>query len=83
MEVQILDADTRVREDIGKAAVRRGPIIYCLEEADNGKDLHLLKIDESSEFQIEKQKIATESIIAVKAQLFENLYTNQEFAVLL
>ena len=68
MEVQILDADTRVREDIGKAAVRRGPIIYCLEEADNGKDLHLLKIDESSEFQIEKQKIATESIIAVKAQ---------------
>ena len=35
----------RVREDIGRAAVTRGPITYCLEEADNGCDLHLLTLD--------------------------------------
>lgn len=45
MEVRLLAAHTRVREDIGKAAFTRGPICYCLEEADNGKDLHLLKVD--------------------------------------
>lgn len=45
MEVHIMEADSRVREDIGKVAVTRGPIVYCLEEKDNGKDLHLLHLD--------------------------------------
>ncbi len=44
MEVRLLAADANVREDVGKAAVSRGPLCYCLEEADNGKDLHLLKL---------------------------------------
>lgn len=37
-------ASQMVREDIGKMAVQRGPLVYCLEEKDNGKNLHLLKI---------------------------------------
>lgn len=45
MEIKLIAADTRVREDIGKAAVLRGPIVYCLEEADNDRDLHLLSLD--------------------------------------
>ena len=45
MEIQVWNADPRVREDIGKAAVTRGPITYCLEEKDNGTDLHLLTLD--------------------------------------
>lgn len=45
MEVRVLAASTRVREDAGKAAFTRGPVCYCLEEADNGKNLHLLKVD--------------------------------------
>ena len=39
MEIQVLQADNRVRENIGKVAVVRGPVVYCLEEADNGKNL--------------------------------------------
>lgn len=37
-------ANQMVREDVGKMAVKRGPLVYCLEEKDNGKNLHLLKI---------------------------------------
>ena len=33
-----------VREDAGKVAILRGPIVYCLEEADNGDALHLLRL---------------------------------------
>ena len=40
MPVVVLEANPRVREDIGKVAVQRGPVVYCLEEVDNGKDLH-------------------------------------------
>lgn len=45
MPVRILEADARVRENTGKVAIARGPIVYCLEEADNGKDLHLCRVD--------------------------------------
>ncbi len=45
MEVRMVCAGGKVREDMGKAAFTRGPICYCLEEADNGKDLYLLRAD--------------------------------------
>lgn len=44
MPIVTVEANPRVREDIGKVAVRRGPIVYCLEEADNGKDLHCISL---------------------------------------
>ena len=45
MKTRLVRANNRVREDLGKLAVLRGPITYCLEEADNGPDLHLCRID--------------------------------------
>ena len=45
MEVHMVSADERVRENLGKAAFIRGPVVYCMEEADNGKDLHLYSAD--------------------------------------
>ncbi len=45
MEVRVKAANPRVREDVGKVAVTRGPITYCAEEADNGSGLHLYRVD--------------------------------------
>ena len=45
MEPRMISANTTVRENVGKVAFTRGPICYCMEEADNGKDLHLLRAD--------------------------------------
>ena len=45
MDVHFVAASPRVRENTGKAAVVRGPITYCAEEADNGRDLHLYRLD--------------------------------------
>ncbi|WP_208560867.1 glycoside hydrolase family 127 protein [Marinilactibacillus kalidii] len=39
-------ANPKVRDDLGKVALQRGPFVYCLEEEDNGNDLHLNKIKE-------------------------------------
>ena len=44
MPVSFVSANPRVYEDAGKVAVTRGPLVYCLEEPDNGKDLHLLRL---------------------------------------
>lgn len=35
MPVEIVQADPRVKENIGKRAVQRGPVVYCMEEIDN------------------------------------------------
>lgn len=35
MPVEIVQSDPRVKENIGKRAVQRGPLVYCVEEADN------------------------------------------------
>jgi hypothetical protein len=36
MSTRLVRANPRVPEDYGKAAVQRGPLVYCLEQGDNG-----------------------------------------------
>lgn len=50
MPVSIVRANPHVREDIGKVAVMRGPVVYCLEEADNGDALHLIRLPQDAAF---------------------------------
>ncbi len=38
-------ANTHVRADAGKVALVKGPLVYCLEEQDNGKDLASIYVD--------------------------------------
>lgn len=45
MQVHIMSANVKVREDIGKVAFTRGPIVYCMEEADNGANMHFNRVD--------------------------------------
>lgn len=45
MEIRLEASNPRVRENAGKVAYTRGPLVYCLEEADNGGELHLCKAD--------------------------------------
>ncbi|MBK5262189.1 MAG: glycoside hydrolase family 127 protein [Peptostreptococcaceae bacterium] len=47
---RIIEANPKVREDIGKVAVMRGPLVYCLEQVDNGGDLHLVELPTSAKF---------------------------------
>ena len=51
MPVIVMEANPAVRENMGKAAVMRGPVVYCLEEADNGGDLHRVFLPDGAEFQ--------------------------------
>jgi hypothetical protein len=52
MEPRLIAASDKVREDIGKVAVIRGPVVYCLEEKDNGSDLHMLKVKPDTDFEL-------------------------------
>jgi len=44
MKTRRVYANTHVRKDAGCVALVRGPIVYCFEEKENGKDLSALRI---------------------------------------
>ncbi len=44
MPVERLRAHPGVHADAGKVAIQRGPVVYCLEEIDNGKNLWALSL---------------------------------------
>jgi len=47
MKPRHIYANERVREEIGKAALQRGPVVFCLEEKDNGPCLHQLSLSKN------------------------------------
>ena len=53
MPPQRVYADPRVRANLGRVALRRGPIVYCLEAADNGPDLDLLTLPRDADLTAE------------------------------
>ena len=49
MKPRIVRANPLVKEDIGKVAIMKGPLVYCMEEVDNESNLPAYYIDSSSE----------------------------------
>lgn len=49
MEAQWISAHPEVRANGGKAALVRGPLVYCFEETDNGSALSTLSIDPTAQ----------------------------------
>ncbi|SDO18340.1 glycoside hydrolase family 127 protein [Alkalicoccus daliensis] len=54
LPIMLMQAHPRVRHAAGKTAVQRGPVVYCLEEADNGANLHNIFLQSSQSFNIKE-----------------------------
>lgn len=65
--VQLIAANPRVREDIGKVAVTRGPIVFCLEEVDNGKYLQQLSLKPGTEFEVNFEEDLLKGVVTIMA----------------
>lgn len=64
MPVVFMQANSRVRDDAGKVAVQRGPIVYCAEAVDNGEDLWALELDMSAPVIVEPNDRWLNTIVA-------------------
>ena len=51
MPVEIVAADPHVKENFGKRAIQRGPLVYCMEEIDNPVDFDQIQLSPSTTFQ--------------------------------
>src|SRR5690606_31782191 len=47
MRAKALRAHPKVRQDVGRVALSRGPLIYCLEQVDNGAGLNAIIIGDA------------------------------------
>ena len=56
-------ANPLVRADSGKIALMRGPLVYCLEEIDNGTNLSALYVDAKTDIREEKSELFGGSIL--------------------
>ncbi len=68
MEAVLNQANPNVREDMGKVAVSRGPLVYCLEEADNGADLHQIRIHRDTAFAEQYEKDLLKGVVTLTCE---------------
>jgi len=53
MFIELIQSNPNVRENTGKVAIQRGPMIYCLEEIDNGNNLFNISLTDESRLKAE------------------------------
>ncbi|HLU22507.1 MAG TPA: beta-L-arabinofuranosidase domain-containing protein [Bacillaceae bacterium] len=66
MEVERIQANPLVRHNNGKVALQRGPVVYCLEEVDNGKNLHGIYLPRTAELQAEFNPDLLDGVVEIK-----------------
>lgn len=70
MPVELIQANPKVRADAGKVAITRGPLVYCLEETDNGSNLCSISIPLDNSFTLEKDNSLPAGVVAISAKAF-------------
>jgi uncharacterized protein len=83
MKVEFVRAHPELRENAGRVALQRGPLVYCLEEADNGANLSEICVAEEGGFSatFEPDLLGGVTVLAGSAERVGvpggNLYTTE------
>jgi hypothetical protein len=68
-EVRVIDPQPQVKEDRGKIAIMRGPLIYCLECKDNsGMNTHKAVLSKSAKITIDQRNDLLGGVVLLKAK---------------
>ena len=67
----------KVVANVGKAAVMRGPLVYCAEQADNGEGIACLTLPRAPEFK-EKETFAGQGTVLLVAQGLREVFSDEE-----
>jgi DUF1680 family protein len=79
MMIQRIKAHPNVRTNIGKVALQRGPVVYCLEEIDNGPSLHEIVLPHKSELKSEfdDNLLGGITVITAEAQRYNSPWEDE------
>jgi hypothetical protein len=68
MPVQRVYADPRVKANVGRVALQRGPVVYCLEGADNGDRVRSLILPREAQLTASFEKDLLGGVAVVRGQ---------------
>ena len=72
MPVTPIRANRRVHDNAGRVAIMRGPVVYCAEGVDNGKDVRNIRIDIRGKFETRESEFLLPTIHTTAYQLPES-----------
>jgi DUF1680 family protein len=65
MPVNLVETNPHVRNNRGKLALTRGPLVYCLEEKDNGEELFKFHAGTPGDFKVNYEKDLLEGVYTI------------------
>ncbi|WHX47832.1 glycoside hydrolase family 127 protein [Paenibacillus woosongensis] len=68
MPVERMRSHPLVRGNAGKVALQRGPLVYCLEQADNGANLHEIVLPANAKLEAKFDNGLLGGVVAITAQ---------------
>jgi DUF1680 family protein len=69
MEVKIIHSRQEVKQDEGRIAIQRGPLVYCIEGADNNGKAWNVIVPPNTTFTAIDYKVMDEPVIALQANV--------------
>jgi DUF1680 family protein len=67
MPIERLYANPRVRQDAGRVALSRGPLIYCVEATDNDSQLHRLTLPRAASVEAQQRPDLLGGVVTLSA----------------
>lgn len=68
MELHFMEANPKVQNNSGRYALMRGPIVYCMEEIDNGENLRDITLIENGSLRIAKEEGINAPVVYIQAE---------------
>ncbi|CCV06195.1 conserved hypothetical protein [Mesorhizobium metallidurans STM 2683] len=78
MSIARLFANPEVRQDIGRVALARGPLIYCVEETDNAGQLHRITLPRTARIEAHKEQNLLGGVVTLSAMGSKEAVENWE-----
>ncbi|MZQ84578.1 glycoside hydrolase family 127 protein [Paenibacillus sp. 5J-6] len=72
MEAHLIQASPLIRSNAGKAAIQRGPLVYCVEQVDNGTPLASLSLQSSTKLKVEADADVLGGTVRIEAEGFRD-----------
>lgn len=73
MVAERIQSNPQVRHNVGKVAIQRGPVVYCLEQVDNGENLHGIILPRDAELKAEYDPELLEGVVSITTGEAERL----------
>lgn len=72
MEAHLIQANPLIRSNAGKAAIQRGPLVYCVEQADNGTPLASLSLQSGTRLKVKADADMLGGTVRIEAEGFRD-----------